>query len=52
MRPGEGGLGFACLLWIAEDHATLISTNVCTGRKCLSRDSEDSSFVGAIGNHE
>lgn len=41
--------GGACLVWIAEDCPAVMSTDVCTGQICLSRDSDDSGFVGAIG---
>lgn len=44
--------GGACLVWIAEDRPTVMSTDVCTGQICLSRDSDDSGFVGAIGSRE
>lgn len=37
---------------LAEDRPAVMSTDVCTGQTCLSRASDDSGFVGDIGNRE
>ena len=44
--------GGACLVWIAEDCPAVMSPDVCTGWICLSRDSDDSGFVDAVGSRE